>query len=119
MENLDNCLFCSHSKINFPQNHYVCWLLFVRACCLIGQRVLKKTDVDTADALLKKFCTKFEKLYGAENCTPNLYLHLHLKDCLMAFGPPHAFWCFVFERCNGILGSLHTNNKSIEIQVMI
>ena len=42
----------------------------------------------------------------------------HLKDCLIDFGPPHAFWCFVFERCNGILGFLHTNNKSIEIQVM-
>lgn len=79
---------------------------------------MKKTDVDAADALLKKFCTKFEELYGAENCTPNLHLHLHLKDCLMDFGPPHAFWCFAFERCNGILGSLHTNNKSIEIQVM-
>ena len=105
-------------KSILPQNHYVCWVLFVGACCLIGQRVSKKTNVDTADALLKKFCTKFEELYGAENCTPNLHLHLHLKDCLMDFGTPHAFWCFAFERCNGILGSLQTNNKSIEIRVM-
>lgn len=34
------------------------------------------------------------------------------------YGPPHAFWCFSFERFNGLLGSFHTNQKSIEVQVM-
>lgn len=51
-------------------------------------------------------------------CTPNLHLHLHVKQCLMDYGPPHAFLCFSFERYNGILGSYHTNTKSIECQFM-
>ena len=51
-------------------------------------------------------------------CTPNLHLHLHVKQCLMDYGPPHAFLCFSFERYNGILGSYHTNKKSIECQFM-
>ena len=43
---------------------------------------------------------------------------LHLKDTFKNFGPAHAFWCFPFERYNGLLGAYHTNRKSIEVQVM-
>ena len=71
----------------------------------------------TADLLLLTFCKKFKQLYGGENCTPNLHLHLHLKDCLLDYGPSYAFWCFSFERYNGLLGSFNTN-RSIEQQIM-
>ncbi len=30
-------------------------------------------------------------------------MSLHLKECLLYFGPLPAFWCFAFERFNGIL----------------
>ena len=30
----------------------------------------------------------------------------------------YGFWCFSFERYNGILGSLHVNNHQIEVQLM-
>ena len=36
----------------------------------------------------------------------------------MDYGPSHAFWCFSFERYNGLLGSFHTNQKAIEPQIM-
>ena len=48
----------------------------------------------------------------------NLHLHLHLKDTILDFGPSRAFWCFPFERYNGILGSYTTNNKKVEVQFM-
>ena len=60
----------------------------------------------------------FEDLYGKEKCTINLHLHLHLKDTFRDFGPSHSFWCFPFERYNGILGSYPTNNKAVEVQFM-
>lgn len=101
-----------------PDNHLRCWLLFVRACTILSQRIVRKDDVVTADLLLLNFCRQFEQLYGSEHCTPNLHLHLHLKDCLLDHGPSHAFWCFSFERYNGLLGSFHTNRKSIEQQIM-
>lgn len=47
-----------------------------------------------------------------------MHLHLHLKDCLLDYGPVHSFWCYGFERFNGVLGHYHTNNQSIEIQIM-
>ena len=100
------------------KQHYNCWLLFVRACSPLCGRIITYTEIDTADLLLLNFCKKVEQLYGRENCTPNLHLHLHLKQCLLDYGPSHAFWLYSFERYNGLLGSYHTNKKSIEIQIM-
>ena len=97
-----------------PDRHLQCWLLFVRACAILSQRILRVSDVDTADMLLVTFCKRFEMIFGCDNCTPNLHLHLHLKECLLDYGPSHAFWCFSFERFNGLLGSFHTNRKLIE-----
>lgn len=87
-----------------PGENYQHWLLFVRACSILSERIVQKQDLVTADMLL---------LYGHDKCTPNLHLHLHIKECLLDFGPSHSFWCFSFERYNGILGSFHTNMKRI------
>lgn len=95
-----------------------CWLLFVRACRLICKPIVKIDDINTADLFFLQFCRRFEIIYGKEHCTPNMHLHLHLKQSFLDFGPPHAFWCFAFERYNGILGSYHTNKKSVESQFM-
>lgn len=100
-----------------PRDHLQCWLLFVRACVLLSKRFILGRDIDTADLYLLQFCRKFEALYGKARCTPNMHLHLHLRDTFKNFGPAHAFWCFPFERYNGLLGSYHTNRKSIEVQV--
>ena len=40
------------------------------------------------------------------------------EEILDDFGPVYAFWCFSFERYNGILGSQPNNNRSIEPQLM-
>ncbi len=50
--------------------------------------------------------------------TPNMHLHCHLKECVLDYGPLHGFWCYPFERYNGLLGGLPNNNKSIEAQLM-
>ena len=93
-------------------------LAVVRACVLLSNRFISHREVDSADISLVEFCRRFELLYGKEKFTPNMHLHLHLKATFMNFGPAHAFWCFPFERYNGILGSYHTNKKAIKVQVM-
>ena len=45
-------------------------------------------------------------------------MHSHLYDCIKDFGPLHGFWCYAFERYNGILGSMPNNNCCIEGQLM-
>lgn len=101
-----------------PSNHLRCWLLFVRACYLICARIITTQVIDQIDMYLVQFCKQFEQLYGAEACTPNMHLHLHLKECLQNYGPVHGFWCYGFERLNGQLGKYHNNNQSIEVQLM-
>lgn len=104
-------------KSILPDDHLRCWLLYVRACSILRSRIIKRSDIISADLYLTEFCRGFEHLYGGNHCTPNMHLHLHLKDCLLD-GPVHAFWCYAFERFNGVLGSIHTNRKSIECQLM-
>ena len=52
---------------------------------------------------LVDFCVCFQALYGPENCTPNMHMACHLKDCILDFGVLSSFWCFPFERLNGTL----------------
>jgi len=47
-----------------------------------------------------------------------MHLHCHLKECIEDYGPVYSFWCFAFERYNGVLGNTITNNRSVEIQLM-
>ena len=101
-----------------PDDHLNCWLLFVRACSLLKARVIRKSDIESADLLLLQYCKKFQQMYGQYSITPNMHLHTHLKQCLIDYGPLHAFWCYPFERYNGILGSFHSNRKAIESQLM-
>ena len=44
-------------------------------------------------------------------------MHCHLKQCLFDFGPASSFWLFAFERMNGVLGSFHTSNQAVEVQL--
>lgn len=43
---------------------------------------------------------------------PNHHLSYHLKECLLRFGPVHSWWTYPFERYNGIIARLNSNNKA-------
>jgi len=101
-----------------PTPDLQCWQLFVSACSILCSKLISKGDVDLADQYLLMFCRKFQALYGPESCTPSKHLHLHLKDCVLDYGPVYSFWLFAFERFNGILGAYNTNNRNIEVQIM-
>ena len=82
------------------------------------RRNISRTSCQTADNLLVQFCKSVESLYGKDNVTMNMHLHCHLSECIFDYGPVYSFWCFAFERFNGILGSYHVNNHQIEVQLM-
>ncbi|PIL35294.1 hypothetical protein GSI_02019 [Ganoderma sinense ZZ0214-1] len=46
---------------------------------------------------------------------PNHHLSLHLASCLLLFGPVRGWWAYPFERYNGIIQRLNTNNHIAEI----
>ena len=100
------------------QEHLNCWRLFVSACRSFSTPLISLQEIDHGHESILRFCQEFERLYGSEQVTPNMHLHMHLADCLKDFGPVYGFWLFSFERYNGILGKFQTNNRSIEIQMM-
>ena len=101
-----------------PDNEYKCWQTFVLACKYICQGIISETDLHIADGLFVKFCRELESIYGKECIKPNMHLHCHLKEILIDHGPVTGFWCFSFERFNGILGTNPTNKRSVELQLM-
>ena len=61
-------------------------------------------SLDEIHQRLIKLIALIEQNYGRDKITPNLHLSLHLSECSYDYGPLYAFWCFSFERMNGILG---------------
>ena len=108
-------LYCLHGVL--PLEHYSCWALFVETCCYLLRASFSYLDLDKADESLIEFCQAFENLYGKEHCTPNMHMHLHVKQSILNYGPVYGFWCFPFERFNGILGSFQKNWISPELQM--
>ena len=77
---------------------------FVRVCSILVSRILEIDLMEEAHERLVKIIKLIEEHYGRSKITPNLHLSLHLCDCSNDFGPLYTFWCFSFERMNGILG---------------
>ena len=100
------------------EEHINCWQNFVLACRHLCKACITKTDLVIADRKLLDFCKKVESLYGKTVITPNMHLHLHIRECVENYGSVYGFWLFSFERYNGLLGSFHTNNREIEVQLM-
>ena len=101
-----------------PSEEFECWRHFVLACRLLSCKVLSTQQMQLGDALLLQFCRRTQRLFGQDFITPNMHMHCHLRACIIDYGPLHGFWLYAFERYNGILGSMPTNNRSIEIQLM-
>ncbi|OAD76909.1 hypothetical protein PHYBLDRAFT_165407 [Phycomyces blakesleeanus NRRL 1555(-)] len=94
-----------------PAKNLENWILFVDACRLLTKPSINDKEIDEAHSKLQLFCTRFQTLYGKSAVTPNMHLHLHLGECVHDFGPIYAFWLYSFERYNGLLKNIETNQK--------
>lgn len=82
---------------------------FVRACSLLVCRIIDNNMITEAHNRLLKVAMLIEEHYGPEKITLNLHLCLHIKECCQDYGPLYSYWCFSFERMNGVLGKLYAN----------
>ena len=78
---------------------------FVRVCYLLVSRIVDENGLNEAHARLLKVAHLIEDNYGPEMITPNIHLSLHITECCRDYGPLYSFWCYSFERINGILGN--------------
>ena len=84
----------------------------VRVCTILVSRIIEVDLMREAHQRLIKIVKLIEEHYGRDKVTPNLHLSLHLCECSLDFGPLYAFWCFSFERMNGVLGKTYIYTQS-------
>ena len=92
--------------------------MYSKACSLMCRPYVHVRDIAKADELLMNFCRGVQTLYGNEAITPNMHLHGHLKKCILDVGPLYSFWCYSFERYNGILEKMKKSWHAPEKQLI-
>ena len=94
-------LFCLYGLL--PNEQLECWRHFVQASHILSKSQITPNKISIADALLLRFCQRFQCLYGGTVMTANIHMHCHVLEFVKHFGPINIFWLFSFERYNGIL----------------
>ena len=97
-----------------PPESYESIRLLCEIVKIIVQPALTNADISRLDCLIKSHHQCFEKNYGRFEVSINYHMALHIPDMIKDFGPPHLFWCFSFERMNGVLSGLPNSNHHIE-----
>ncbi len=92
------------------------WLTYTRACRLIDSSYLSHDEIWEANHLFEQFHWEFQELFGEAACRPNIHAHLHVCQTILRLGPSKSTWVIAYERMNGHVGRIPTNNRQIEIQ---
>jgi hypothetical protein len=100
-----------------PAEHYKCMVLLAEIVTLITSPALDDKLIASLYRLQQDHHQLFCKLYGKWSITVNYHMSLHLPDIIMDLGPPQSFWCFAYERFNGILIGTPNSNRSVETEV--
>src|SRR5256884_7710588 len=79
---------------------------FVRAYSLLTCRIIDNNMLSQAHNRLLQVAKLIEENYGLKSITPNIHLSLHITNCCKDYGPFYSFWCYSFERMNGLLSKL-------------
>ncbi len=79
---------------------------FVRACFLLVSHVIDNNLLNEAYTHLLSIAQLVKENYGSEFITLNIHFSLHLAKYCWDYGLTYSFWCYSFERMNGILDKL-------------
>ena len=97
-----------------PTDAYKCLVILCEIVELISLPAFTADDITKLYRLLHDHHT----LYGKWAITINYHMALHIPDVINDHGPPQSFWCFGYERMNGLLSKMPTSNRCIEVEVM-
>ena len=91
----------------------------VTACKLAMMRKTTPQHIEQFQQHMLRYLETTKVLYVYSALTPNHHLSLHLPRLFENFGPPHAWNCFVFERCLRWLKFIKTSNKFGEFPISL
>ncbi|KAH9850596.1 hypothetical protein C2E23DRAFT_734560 [Lenzites betulinus] len=90
------------------------FLHLVAAVDLVSRRTMSAERAHAFDTHMLNYLRGLRSLYDAD-LVPNHHLSLHLRECLLLFGPTLSWWTFPFERYNGLLQRLNTNFRAADM----
>ena len=89
-------------------------MLFVEGCIILYTPFLTLQKLKQGHEKLISFLRSFKSLYVSMAVVSNS----QLIECIIDYGPIHSFWLYSLKLLNGVLGSIHTNRRLVEIQLM-
>lgn len=96
---------------------YESLVLLCQIVSLVSSPILTEDNTATLFDLIHSYHKCFCQVYGKWQVSVNYHMSLHIPDIIEHLGPPHCFWCFPYERLNGILSGFPRSNRNIEIEV--
>ena len=100
-----------------PDRAYKCLVMLSEIVTLVAMPIFTLDHIASLHRLLHEHHKLFCQVYGKWAVTINYHMSLHLPEIILDFGPPHSFWCFAYERFNGILAGTPNSNRCIEVEV--
>lgn len=95
------------------QPYFTNWLVFVEILRIIDSPCISLDDIEKMHILLRKFMDGFVSAYkDISFLVPNMHFNMHMKDILLDYGPSHGHWTYGFERYNGDIKNIVTNQKN-------
>jgi hypothetical protein len=83
----------------------------VSAVKLANLRTITEKEISLSDKHMRAYLNGLIELYPSRMLTPYQHLSLHFAGQLRRFGPTHSCRCYAFERYNGIIQKISTNQK--------
>ena len=74
-----------------PSKDKECLRKLVIASTYLCKKFISKKDLVIAHEYLLKFCNEFELLYSEDQVASNMHLDIHIKDCILDYGPIYSF----------------------------
>jgi hypothetical protein len=94
------------------------WDAFVDGVRLLLSYSITINNVNIAHERFRTYCMKVEETWGEDFMKPNHHHIMHIKQCVLDYGPPHVFWVFAYERSNGQLANFSSSNRTVELEMM-
>ncbi|KAG8891323.1 hypothetical protein FRB99_003669 [Tulasnella sp. 403] len=87
---------------------------FMQLAIVVNLVARRTTSFSWQKAIVEHMVTYLhgiQSLFADASIVPNHHIALHVVECLKNFGPPHLWWAFPYERLNGLLQKIETNNR--------
>jgi hypothetical protein len=93
------------------------WDSFVEGVRLLLSYSVTLHNVNISHERFREYCIGVEEIWGGQFMKPNHHHLMHMKQCVLDYGPPHVFWVFAFERSNGQLANYTSSLRTVELEM--